>query len=92
MKHWSNFLTKKTLEIKRLGKIASTMSYEVQCKELELQNAKANLDRLELQICGKIASNYNNEIDYENAISQAQNKARIWNSTPVTELQNPNKK
>ncbi|QZL00107.1 hypothetical protein K5L04_10420 [Flavobacterium psychrophilum] len=80
MKHWSEFLLTRTQATNRLGKIARTLTYEVQEKEMQLQNAKANLERLELNICNKIASNYTHENDFENAIENAKHKADIFNN------------
>ena len=48
MKHWSEFLLTRTQATVRLGKIARTLTFEVQEKQIQLDNAKANLDRLEL--------------------------------------------
>lgn len=83
MKHWSEFIEPRTHANKRLGKLASSLIYEVQDKELQSQNAKANLERLELQICNKIAGNYTNEVEYENAILNAKHKADMWNNEPI---------
>lgn len=83
MKHWSEFLTNRTHFTKRLSKIANTLTYEVQETEMKVINAKANLERLELQICNKLADNYNNEIDYEKAVLTAKTKAAKWNNEPI---------
>jgi hypothetical protein len=83
MKHWIDFLNNRTHITKRLGKLANTLTFEVQSKELELQNAKANLERFELQICNKIAVNYRSECEYENAILSAKHKADLWNNSPI---------
>lgn len=83
MKHWSEFIDNRTHATKRLGKLANTLTYEVQDKELQLQNAKANLERFELQICNKIAGNYQSECEYENAILSAKYKANEWNNSPI---------
>ena len=83
MKHWSEFINNRTHATKRLGKMANALTFEVQSKELELQNAKANLERFELQICNKIAGNYQSEHDYENAILTAKDKANQWNNEPI---------
>lgn len=83
MKHWSEFLEPRTLANRRISKLANTLTYEVQENELKLQNAKANLERLELQICNKIAGNYTNEVEYENAILNAKAKANEWNNSPI---------
>jgi hypothetical protein len=63
--------------------MANTLTYEVQSKELELHNARANLERFELQICNKIAGNYQSECQYENAILSAKAKAEQWNNEPI---------
>lgn len=83
MKHWSDFIDHQTHTTKRLGKLANTLTFEVQSKELELQNAKLNLDRFETQICNKIANNYSSECEFENAILSAKHKADLWNNEPI---------
>lgn len=83
MKHWSEFLPTRTHATKRLSKIANALTFEVQQKEIELSNAKTNLERLELQISNKIAENYNSECEFENAILSAKNKAKKWNNEPI---------
>lgn len=84
MKHWSEFINHRTHATKRLGKMANALTFEVQSKELELQNAKANLERFELQICNKIAGNYKSECEFENAILSAKHKAEKWNNEPIS--------
>lgn len=83
MKHWSEFLEPRTHATKRMAKLVNPLTYEVEEKELQLQNAKLNLERLELQICNKIAGNYTNEGEYENAILTAKAKAAAWNNSPI---------
>ncbi|WP_395078120.1 hypothetical protein [Flavobacterium sp.] len=83
MKHWSEFLLTRTQATNRLGRIARTLTYEVQEKQMQIDNAKANLERLELNICNKIANNYSHENDFESAIENAKHKAEIYNNEPV---------
>ncbi|TRX37877.1 hypothetical protein FNW52_02970 [Flavobacterium sp. ZT3R18] len=92
MKHWSEFIDNRTHATKRLAKLANSLAFDVQDKEMLLTNAKANLDRFELQICNKIAGNYKSECEYENAILGAKHKANVWNNTPTNELKNPTHK
>lgn len=80
MKHWSEFLLTRTQATNRLGKIARNLTFEVQEKEIQLLNAMANLDRLEQNICNKIANNYTHESDYTNAIDSAKAKAETFNN------------
>lgn len=83
MKHWSEFLESRTHATKRLAKLANPLTYEVQQKELELQNARSNLERFETQICNKIAGNYSDQTEFENAVSSAKHKADKWNNSPI---------
>ena len=83
MKHWSEFLLTRTQATNRLGRIARTLTYEVQEKTIQLEHAKANLERLELQICNKIANQYSHENDFTSAIENAKHKAEIYNNEPV---------
>lgn len=83
MKHWIEFLKNRTHATKQMSKLANGLTLEVQDKQLQLDNAKANLERFELQVCNKIAVNYSSEHDYETAISSAKSKADNWNNTPI---------
>lgn len=83
MKHWIDFIDNRTHATKRLGKLANALTFEVKSKELELQNARSNLDRFETQICNSIAGNYKSECEFENAILSAKHKADLWNNTPI---------
>lgn len=83
MKHWIDFIDNRTHATKRLGKLANALTFEIKSKELELQNARSNLDRFETQICNSIASNYKSECEFENAISSAKHKADLWNNSPI---------
>ena len=83
MKHWSEFLLTRTQARVRLGKIARTLTFEVQEKQIQLDNAKANLDRLELNICNRVSNNYAHENDFKNAIDSAKHKAEIFNNEPI---------
>lgn len=83
MKHWIEFLSNKTHNIRRLGKLANALAFEVESKELEFKNAKLNLDRFETQICNKISGNYSSESEFENAILSAKSKANLWNNEPI---------
>lgn len=83
MKHWSEFLAHRTHATKRLAKLVNPLTYEVQQKELELQNARSNLDRFETQICNSIAGNYSDQTEFENAILSAKHKAKLWNNEPI---------
>ena len=92
MKHWSEFLGTRTQATNRLGKIARTLTYEVQEKQIALDNAKANLERLELNICNKIANNYTHENDFTTAIENAKHKAEIFNNEYINQrISNQNK-
>ena len=83
MKHWIEFLEPRTHANIRISKLANSLTYEVEEKQLQLQNAKLNLERIELQICNKIAGNYTNEVEYENSILNAKHKAEQWNNSPI---------
>lgn len=83
MKHWSEFLLTRTQATNRLGRIARTLTYEVQEKTIQLEHAKANLERLELNICNKLSHQYSHENDFESAIENAKHKAEIYNNEPV---------
>lgn len=83
MKHWITFLKNRTHSTQRLGKLANSLTYEVESKAIEFENAKANLERFETQICNKIAGNYSDQSEFENAILSAKHKAELWNNEPI---------
>jgi hypothetical protein len=83
MKHWSNFIDNATHATRRLAKLANPLTFEVQQKELELKNARSNLERFEIEICNKIAGNYSDQSEFETAILNARHKADLWNNEPI---------
>lgn len=84
MKHWTEFLNLRSYNTKRLGKLAVSLSYDVQEKEMMLQNAKANLERFETQILNTISDAFKSKADFETAILTAKEKAINWNNEPIT--------
>ena len=83
MKHWIEFIDNRTHATKRLGKLVNSLTYEVEQKELELQNARTNLENFETKICNKISSNYKSQCEFENEILSAKHKAKEWNNSPI---------
>jgi len=83
MKHWIEFIPNKSHTLKRLGKLANSLTFEVESKTLELNNAKDNLERFETKVCNAIASNYSDQTEFENAILNAKHKAELWNNEPI---------
>lgn len=83
MKHWSEFLKDRSHSTKRMGKVANSLTFDLQGKELEAQNARLNLERFETLICNKIAGNYSDQSEFESAILNAKHKAEIWNNEPI---------
>lgn len=92
MKHWSDFIPKRTHAIKRMAKISNSLSFESEQKKIELLNAVRNHQEHERQIIDQVASQYDNETELQKAIELAVKKADTWNTSPVLDLQNPNKK
>ena len=92
MKHWSEFLLTRTQATNRMAKFARTLEFEVYEKETQLKQAKANLERLEQNICNKIANNYTHETDFTNAIENAKHKADVFNNELINDrIANQNK-
>jgi chaperone required for assembly of F1-ATPase len=91
MKHWIEFLDKKTHDTKRLGKIANSVLFEKQQKEIELKGLEESLQSIQSEILAKLEPNYSNTKAMVYAMVQAKSKADKWNATPTNELQNPNK-
>lgn len=92
MKHWSDFIPKKTHTIKRMAKISNSLLFESEQKKIELLNAVRNHQEHEREIIDELASQYENENALKKAIELAVKKAHAWNTSPVLELENPNKK
>lgn len=92
MKHWIEFLESKTHDTKRLGKIANSLLFEKQQKEIELQGLEQSLHNIQTEILSKLEPNYSNTKIMVCAVVSAKAKADKWNTTPIVELQNPNKK
>ena len=92
MKHWSEFLPTRSHYTNKLGKMANTLNFEIQSRELELESIKQSFEKIELQISDQIASNYPNEQEYTNAIESAKTKAIAWNKSPITTHKHENQK
>lgn len=92
MKHWIEFLPNKTHETKRLGKIATSIEFEKQQKEIELQNLEETLSLLQTDIFNKLKKYYSSSEVMMLEVIKAKKAADKWNTTPTTELQNPNLK
>jgi hypothetical protein len=92
MKHWIEFLEKKTHDTKKLGKIANSLLFEKQQKEIELQGLEESLSIVQTDILNKLKTNYKDQEVMILAVIKAKKKADEWNNTPTIELQNPNHK
>lgn len=92
MKHWIEFLPNKTHETKRLGKIVTSIEFEKQQKEIELQNLEETLSLLQTDIFNKLKKYYSSSEVMMLEVIKAKKAADKWNTTPTTELQNPNLK
>jgi hypothetical protein len=92
MKHWSNFLKKKTHEINRLSRIARAFQNDIAYKQAELQSQKNGLHQLELQIVEVAKPLYENEIEVIKDIQLARETSAVYNKTPTDKLKNPNQK
>ncbi len=92
MKHFSEFLGTRTPTTNRLGRIARTLTYEVEDKQNALDNAKDNLERLEKKIISKIENRYTHAGEMANEIATAKAKAEIWNNEMInSRITNENK-
>lgn len=92
MKHWSEFIPKRTHTIKRMAKISNSLLFESEQKKVELINSVHNHQEHERQIIDELANQYDNKTDLKTAIELAVKTAHAWNTSPVLELENPNKK
>ncbi len=92
MKHWIEFLDKKNHDTKRLGKIANSLLFDKQQKEIELKALEESLQHIQAEILAQLEPNYSDAKTMVFAMVKAKGKADKWNATPTNELQNPNKK
>lgn len=92
MKHWIEFLPNKTHETKRLGKIVTSIEFEKQQKEIELQSLEERLSLLQTDILNKLDKHYTSSEVMILEVIKAKKAADQWNTTPTLELQNPNSK
>lgn len=92
MKHWIEFLPNKTHETKRMGKIATSIEFEKQNKEIELKGLEETEAVINAEIVKQLLPFYSCNEHLITEIVKAQKQAEIWNTTPTIELQNPNLK
>lgn len=92
MKHWIEFLEKKTHDTKRLGKIANTLLFEKQQKEIELKGFEETEATINAEIVKQLLPFYSCNEHLITEIVKAKKRAEEWNTTPTIELQNPNQK
>lgn len=83
MKHYTAFLTNKTHYTKVLGKLATSLSFEIKDKEVTLNVLKAKLDVLDKEIALKSAPLYNTYSDFTTDAINAQKQAYNWNNEPI---------
>lgn len=84
MKHWIEFLHKKSNKTKRLGKIIQAYEYEIleaQAKVKMYQEAKSQAEK---QIFEAIRKHYTTNEEMMYIVSEAQEKAEKWNSEPIS--------
>lgn len=92
MKHWIEFLEKKTHDTKRLGKIANSLLFDKQQKEIELKGLEESEALINAEIVKQLLPFYSGPEHMVREIVKAQKKAGEWNTTPTIDLQNPNNK
>lgn len=92
MKHWIEFLEKKTHDTKRLGKIANSLLFDKQQKEIELKGLEESEAHINAEIVKQLLPFYSCPEHMVHEVVKAQKKADEWNTTPTIELQNPNNK
>lgn len=92
MKHWVEFLEKKTHETKRLGKIANSIFIDKQQKEIELKGLEEMEAITNAEIFKLLLPFYSCNEHLITEIVKAQKSAQAWNATPTIKLQNPNRK
>lgn len=89
MKHWIEFLANKTHETKRLGKIVTSIEFEKQQKEIELQNLEETLNLLQTDILNKLDKHYSSSEVMILEVIKAKKAADEWNTTQTAEHKNP---
>ena len=92
MKHWIDFLEKRTHEAIRMGKITNSLVMSKQHKEIELKAIDEAISIYETSILNKLAPNYENNQVMILEVIKAKKKAENWNTTPTNKLKNPTSK
>ncbi len=83
MKHWIEFLEKRTHEAKRLGKRVNALDFEVLEARQNLEMYEKQRNEVEAQIYNLIEPLYIDNTECTEAILQAKEKANKYNSEPM---------
>lgn len=92
MKHWIDFIPKRTQATKRMAKISNSILFEVQQKTIELKALNEAHQENEHEIIKLLEKQYADKLQIKRAIETAIVQSGNWNNTPVLELKNPNNK
>lgn len=93
MKHWINFLDRRTNEAQRLGKRVNALDFEIleACQNLEMYETQRNA--VEAQIYDIIEPLYTNRDECKEAVQKAKEMASKYNSEPkINHIPTPTKK
>lgn len=92
MKHWINFLDKRTNEAQRLGKRVNALDFEILEARQNLEMYEALRVAVEAQIYSIIEPLYNTSEERIEAVIQAKEKAQKYNSEPkINHIPTPKK-
>lgn len=83
MKNWIDFLPQKTHFLKKKSKILNSLEFDLMEVEYKRQNIIEALKTLDLELQKETM-----ELNKQEEISIAKNKALKWNNTPTNELVN----
>ncbi len=83
MKHYTDFLIHKTHDVKRLGKVANSLVFDIKYKELQLAALKESLKNIEQEIDDKITPFYIDSSAYKKDLRASLKKSCQWNNEPI---------
>jgi hypothetical protein len=84
MKHWINFLEKRSNEAQRLGKMVNALDFELLEARQNLEMYEAQKNAVEAKIYDIIEPLYTNSEECKEAVQQAKEMAQKYNSEPKT--------
>lgn len=84
MKHWIEFLSKKSNKTKQLGKLIRAYEFEILEAKNKLQMYDLQRMKLENELRNELKKHYTDTETLFREMAQAKEKAEKWNSEPIS--------